>query len=225
MSFSDADLIKKVFLSEYKKYSEAYKIFNKRIDSKKLFIELNKITNYNLYISKMKVNIKFSKIFSDYIIDKTYADDIIIESLKEVEIIQLTAELVNDLMSYNAKRKYLLYLPESLYKKPKKLSSMLKLIDDEYSQNKIYILINEDIYKNNIKMLGELKQEGYKLILETDLKHLQNYNHGRIGLYVSNIILIDSDKDVNISNLQVDTLNKDNFIILNKSCIVGGDYK
>ena len=119
----------------------------------------------NIYVLNLDHNITFSQIYSDYIIDKTYNEGVIAESKVMILLNLLSIRLVKDMINSEFNKKYVVYLPRSIYSKEKKIEKILSSIDDEYARENILFLIKiEDLdkYKTLIK---KLKKKGYQFAI------------------------------------------------------------
>ena len=65
-------------------------------------------------------NISFNKVYSDYIIDKTYTEGIVAEDKMVILLTLLSIQLIKNMVSGEFDKKYIVYIPESLYSKEKK---------------------------------------------------------------------------------------------------------
>ena len=111
-------------------------------------------------------NIAFSKVYSDYIVDKTYQEGVIAEDKIAVLITLLSANILNDMMTCNFNQKYLFYIPESLYAKANKLSALFDKFEDEYAKTCLMILVQYDELSKNSKVIRSLIKEGYKFAVD-----------------------------------------------------------
>ena len=85
-------------------------------------LNINKISSKkDMYGLELAHNISFSKVYSEYIIDKTYSEGIIAEDKVSVLLTLLSLQLVKDMANFDFNNKYLLYIPNTLYKKKENL--------------------------------------------------------------------------------------------------------
>lgn len=131
--------------------------------------------NYNqltakkyMYALELDHNIAFSRVYSDYIVDKTYSEGIIAEDKVMIILSLLSIELVNNMLSSEFRKKYILYIPETIYEKENKLVKVTKMMEDEFIKNNLYILVKYDALINNKKIIKELRKSGYKFALVFD---------------------------------------------------------
>ena len=166
----------------YKSYYKIYSDYLKKLEIDKFRLVTNKLdTNGlfepgNLVMTNISSSIQFSKIFSDYIIDKTYASEIVLEDLREVQLKFISFNVLEDMLRFNYKKKYIISFPVSLFKKEKKIQSLLNAIGDNYSQNKVFILIDLETLKEYDEIVLKLKRQGYKFIVQLTSDNIRIYD-------------------------------------------------
>lgn len=148
------------------KYDNTIKYFLEKLETTTFSIKYNELKyDKNINVVDLVHNISFNKVYSEYIIDKTYSEGIIAEDKIEILLMLLLLKILNDIFNSNFNKKYILYVPESLYSKDKKIKKILKLLDDNYLKNNIYILIKYRAMKKYFEKIKEIKQKGYKFSL------------------------------------------------------------
>lgn len=160
--------------------------FLKTFETNMFNLKNQKLDNYkDMFVLDLEHNITFSKVYSDYIIDKTYQEGIIAEDKVSILLSLLSLELINDMYLANYKNKYILYIPGTLYKKEKKLEKVLKLIDNKYAiENTIILLHNNELMANK-NAIKKLYKKGFKfgLILSSE-------KISKKELYLTNYIFV-----------------------------------
>jgi signal peptidase I len=172
----------------------------KKLETDTFEITFNKISNNkDLYSAVLNHNISFSSVYSDYIVDKTYNEGIVSEDKVVVLITLLSSRIAKDIMNYDYNKRYVVYMPNGLYEKEKKMAGLLKLIEDEYAKNHIYILLDANTLISNKKMTTNLKKQGYNFAVV--LNEESKINEKNIGaLYLADYIFVSKDIK-NISNI------------------------
>lgn len=186
--------ILKILKPENQNTNELKNMINKIIKTQKLYqyminfilekamtntfeLKLNKISgNKNMYAASVSHNIMFSKVYSDYIVDKTYTEGIIAEDKVIVLLNLLLINIVRDMLDLEENKKYFIYIPESVYLKPNKLDKIFKLLEDEYAKNNIIVVVEcKNLIEHN-KQILELRKKGYKfaVLLNNDVKSRDN---------------------------------------------------
>ena len=155
----------------------------KKLETNMFDLEFNKLkTKKNIFGISLQHNITFGKVYSDYIIEKTYNEGVIAENKILILLNLLSIRLVNDMIESNFDKKYIVYLPKTLYTKEKKLEKILRVIDDSHAKESVVILLelaHLNTYKNIIK---KLIKEGYKFAIsintntKMDQKNYSNFN-------------------------------------------------
>lgn len=216
---------KKRFIQDQTRFAAASKLFDKKTNNNKLNLEVNRIDKTDLYLTQLKVNIKFSKIFSDYIIDKTYSDHIISEDFNQVQAIMISNLISNDMLSFSPKKKYVMSFTPSLYKKSKKLSTLLKIIGDEYSQNKSFILVDKIIYGTHLKDIYNLKASGYNFIFEIPRDDIKRLDTKKLKLLASYIVILDPLYTEGQKPMDIPGFSEEQIIYTNETLVKGVDKK
>ena len=111
--------------------------------------------------AKLNHNINFNKVYSDYIVDKTYSEGIIAEDKILILLTLLMAKIVKDVINGEELYKYLVYLPESIYKKNNKLEKILSLLDDEIAKDNIIFFNDYEEIIGNKRVIKTIRKEGY----------------------------------------------------------------
>lgn len=180
-----------------KSYTEIINYFIKKLETNTFYLTFNQLdSNKNLQIVDLEHNIKFNKIYSDYIIDKTYSEGIVAEDKISVLLTLLSVQIINDMMASYFQKKYIIYIPKSLYKKEKKLARLLRMIDDEYAKAHTMILITHNELASYRNVIRDLKKEGYRFAVAFDEKPVT----GRDNLYIINTIFVNKE-DSNFENI------------------------
>lgn len=153
--------------------------------------------NYNqltakkyMYALELDHNIAFSRVYSDYIVDKTYSEGIIAEDKVMIILSLLSIELVNNMLSSEFRKKYILYIPETIYEKENKLVKITKMMEDEFIKNNLYILVKYDALIKNKKVIKELRKSGYRFALVFD-KTTEIKAKDRNSICIADYIFID----------------------------------
>ena len=161
--------VKKIIMN----YNRLYNQFLKKLDNRTFHLILTRYGLTDTYISNVRANIKFNSIFSKEGIEKAFHAELVVEDLKNIQLKLLSIKVFEDWLNFSLKQNYMIYLPESLYKKSRKLYNILSSIDDSYSQNKILFIINYNILLNYEKIIKYLKKKGYHFVLDCNIKEIK----------------------------------------------------
>lgn len=169
--FEQATAIKKIIVN----YNKIYTQFLKKLDNKNFNLILTRYGLTNTYISNIRVNMKFNPIFSREGIEKAFHSELVVEDLKNIQLRLLSIKIFEDWLNFSLKEKYLIYFPDTLYKKSRKLYNILNSIDDSYSQSKIMFIVTFDILLNYRKTIVHLKKRGYCFVMDCSIEELNKY--------------------------------------------------
>lgn len=148
-------------------YGKLRKMFSSKVSATKMFKLVTSETPIpNTLNTQIQSNIKFSKIFSEYVIDKSYKESIVMENMEEVLLKLVGSLLVNELFDFDYTRRYIISFSNSLYSKQRKVKNFTDNFSDPYSQKKILILIDNNTLKNHLKVITELKSKGFNFVIQ-----------------------------------------------------------
>jgi len=186
--------ILKILKPENQSTNELKNMINKIIKTQKLYqyminfilekantnafkLELNKIAgNKNMYAVSVGHNIAFNKVYSEYIVDKTFTEGIIAEHKVMVLLNLLHINIVRDMLDLEENKKYFICIPNSIYTKPNKLEKIFKMFEDEYAKNNIIVVVE---YANLIEyseQITNLRKKGYQFAIILDNETKTNNN-------------------------------------------------
>lgn len=172
-------------------YVGIYGYLFKKVETNLFEIEYDKIKNRKgMYLVSLQHNISFSKVYSDYIIEKTYNEGIVAENKMIILMNLLSLQIVKDMMDSDFNNKYLVYLPTSLYYKEKKLEKILRNIDDERAKECVEIIIDINQLVTFNKGIERLKKRGYNFSLLID-EEINIDSKKYLGLNIAEHIFID----------------------------------
>jgi len=151
-----------------KKYSAMIRYSFDKLDTNMFELDLDTAISKSkkIYAVELNHNINFSKVYSDYIVDKTYNEGIVAEDKVFVLLTLLLRQITKDILGCNFNKKYLLYLPSSLYEKEKKLINVFKTFEDEYAKHSIVVLLKYDEISKYSKTIKALIKEGYHFAVD-----------------------------------------------------------
>ena len=190
LTFDNPKTIVKELKRTIKQFETNLNMFYKKLETGKFELIVKNIYKDNLYKTNISSNIKFNKIFSDYSIDKTYNNEVIIEDLRELQLKMLSLRILKDMFEFSYKKKYFIYLNDTIYGKEKKIKSFLGNIDDIYSQGKINILLDIKAVIMNYNVISNLSKQGYHFSIELDLEDLMELKNIRKYLCIGEYLFI-----------------------------------
>lgn len=132
----------------------------------------------NSYAVSLEHNILFSKVYSDYILDKTYSEGLIAEDKVLILLNLLLTNVVRDMFDIEENKKYFIHVPNSIYEKPNKMDKIFKMFEDEYAKNNIIVVVEDDSLVQYGKQISSLRKKGYcfALVLNSEINgDIQQY--------------------------------------------------
>ncbi len=147
-----------------RRYNEIYNYFFKKLESNTFYLKIERIIR-NLYAVDLNHSVNFSKIYSDYIIDKTYEEGVIAEDKLMVKITLLLKKVIEDMLKRSFRNKYFIVFPDSLYAKHTKIMRVTSMFEDEYAKSHISILIDFDTLTANKRIVSRLRRKGYRFAI------------------------------------------------------------
>lgn len=168
-----------------------------KLESDTFKLEMTQLKSHKeIYAVKMNHNVKFSNVYSDYIIDKTYSVGIIAEDKMTILLNLMLLELVKNMLSFEFEKKYVLYIPSSLYKKQNKFESLLRMIEDDYAKTNIFILVALSDIKSNKKFIKNIRKLGYNFAIA--IKNASDFDKDNNEyLYIADYLFINKkDEDI-----------------------------
>lgn len=176
-----------------KKYDDAIFYILDSLNSDEFGLKFSRINDLkNTFGVKLLQNIDFDKMYSSYIINKTYKEGIIAEDKISVTIALLLKQLVLDMLNADYDKKYVIYFPSSLYDKEKKCERFIKSLNDDYAKSHVSVLVSIKDFLDNRDYIKEFTKEGYNfsIVYDSEVKILyEDYGN----LYIANNIFIDKD--------------------------------
>ena len=137
-----------------------------KLDTNMFKLKYNRLSVKDMYAVELIHNVSFSKVYSDYIVDKTYSSGVVAEDKISVLLTILSVQIINDMLNADFSKKYVVYIPESIYEKDNKLGSTFELFKDEYAKNNIIVLINYDGLSGSKNVIKKLIKLGYHFAVD-----------------------------------------------------------
>ena len=154
-------------IQEYKKQKE--ELIND-FSSEEFYIKLSKYPNKsNVFRINLKYNnIKFPLEYSEFAINKAFQMGLVNEDKLIVEYYLTVLQILKDIVKQNFKRKYIVEFAATLLKKPKKIKSILNIINNAAVQDKISLKIKYEDFLKNKQEVYDLMREGYRITVILD---------------------------------------------------------
>ncbi len=190
----EATKVAEEIIKTQKIYINARKYLLEKLDTNTFKIKYTKIKEEKMYGVDLDHNINFSKIYSNYIVDKTYQEGIVAEDKVFVLANMLLIEIAKDMLESDFSKKYLLYIPESLYEKEVKLNQLFDLLNDEYAKYAIRVLVKYDEIDGNKTIIKNLIKEGFQFILSIDNHDILKEKDMKF-IYIMDKIILNEKKE------------------------------
>lgn len=184
---------KNLFMTLVKDNEKRKRKYLNSFDTKDFYLCMDKVTSKNIYNVRLNYNIEISDIFSTKAVNKVYNESLVAENKLYIEYYLVNKYLLEDIISCNFKREYLVEFNVNLFNKKDKLKRLLNIMDNDIAKENIIIKIsykdflkNKDIVYNYIKL-------GYKFGIIIDDTYI-NQPMNVSGLDIFKYVLITSKK-------------------------------
>ena len=152
-----------------KLYQSVIKHILEKTNTNKFKLVTNEISGKkNLYAVSLEHSILFSKVYSEYIVDKTYTEGIIAEDKVMVLLNLLLVKIVKDMFDFEDNVTYFIHVPNSIYLKPNKMDKIFKMFEDEYAKNNIIVVVKYEDLVKCFKQITSLRKKGYRFAVVFD---------------------------------------------------------
>lgn len=146
------------------------------IDEKKKFNKIFVIKDFELTEKRYRRNLYFVdinqncniKLYSDYAIDKAYSSVVVSENKYLLMYHMVAFKALNDVISLDYKRKYVVPFPTTLFNKPKKINRYLKVLESPLLKPRVNLHITYQTYLENQKQIENFISDGYSICVTLD---------------------------------------------------------
>ena len=129
----------------------------------------------NTYKVDLKYNFKIPYIYSEKAIDEVFNEGTINEDKLIIEYTLLTMVCIEDINKGNFQKKYIVNFAKSLYEKEKKIKQVLRILDDQAIQDKIFLKINYQDFLKNKYVIYEFMKDGFRFAIFLDDENISDY--------------------------------------------------
>lgn len=176
-------------------YASMMKFLFNKLDTGMFKLAYNQVGKEKIYILDLEHNIQFSKMYSDYIVDKTYTEGLVAEDKLEVLATLLSSQLVKDMLDKEFSKKYIVTIPDSLFTKEKKLEKIIGMFDDGHAKNSVLFLLNVDMVNDNKKLIRKLIKDNYHFAIDmSSLKNIRKKDE--TSLYLVDVLVASNSNNV-----------------------------
>lgn len=157
------------FYNLYKSYNEKKENFLKKFETDEFSL---KITDYeganNANRINLKYNFQFPMIYSNQAIENVFNSGLTEEDKLFVEYNLISVEIIQDILKGNFKKQYIVEFSSSLFKKKRKLATLLKIVENSAVQDKINLKITYKEFLKSKDGVYELMRNGFKFAVILD---------------------------------------------------------
>lgn len=176
-------------------YASMMKFLFNKLDTGMFTLAYNQVGKEKIYVLDLEHNIQFSKMYSDYIVDKTYTEGLVAEDKLEVLATLLSSQLVKDMLAKEFNKKYIISIPDSLFTKEKKLEKIISMFDDGHAKNSVLFLLNVDMVNDNKKLIRKLIKDNYHFAI--DMSNMKNIRKkDETSLYLVDVLVASNSNNV-----------------------------
>ena len=170
-------------LKVQKSYSSMMKFLFSKLDSGMFTLDFKQVNKEKIFVTGLTHNLQFSKMYSDYIVDKTYTEGLVAEDKLEVLATLMSSQLVKDMLAKDFSKKYVVCIPSSLFTKEKKLEKILGMFDDGHAKNTVLFLLTVDDVNDNKKIIRKLLKDNYRFAIDmSSLKNIRKKDEASLYL-------------------------------------------
>ena len=165
----DNEDFKENFRNTYEEYADKKEKFLKKFETEEFYL---KVTDYeganNANRVNLKYNIKFPMLYSTQASENVFNSGLVAEDKLFVEYNLMSVEIIQDILKGNFKRQYIIEFNTNLFKKKRKLASLLNVINNSAVQDKVNLKITYKEFLQNKDNIYELMRDGFKFAVILD---------------------------------------------------------
>ena len=165
----DNEDFKENYRNTYEEYADKKEKFLKKFETEEFYL---KVTDYeganNANRVNLKYNIKFPMLYSTQAIENVFNSGLVAEDKLFVEYNLMSVEIIQDILKGNFKRQYIIEFNTNLFKKKRKLASLLNVINNSAVQDKVNLKITYKEFLQNKDNIYELMRDGFKFAVILD---------------------------------------------------------
>ena len=155
---------------------------------------------------KIRYNIDFPMIYSISAIEKVYQETVINEDKLLLAYYLISIQVLNDVISGQFKREYIVDFPETIIEKTQKRERLTNILNNDLIKERVSIKITYEVFNNNTEYFYSLLREGYKFAVVIDTSFVSNYaNLEKLNIfnYIITSKMLPTTRDIkNISRLK-----------------------
>ena len=121
--------------------------------------------NNKIYYTTLEYNINFPSIYSNFAIKRVYNSEVINEQKMFILYNLITLKVLNGLINYDFKNKYIVTYPITLLSKEDKNKRFLNLIDNDILKDRFLIEFDYNLYLEYKDYIIDLIQNGFHFVI------------------------------------------------------------
>lgn len=150
-----------------KNFLEKRNEYLKLVDTNTFNLKFNNI-NRNICLTKITHNIRISKLYSTYAVDKVFNEGITNEDKLFVEYALISFKILKDILCFNKIKHYILEFSTDLFEKKQKLSRLLNIIDNQLVKENTSFLFTYEQFIKYKDMIESLIKNNYQVSILLD---------------------------------------------------------
>lgn len=155
------------FSKEYRAFLKDKNNLLKKYETNDFVINYSKIDN-KVYDTSFEYLINMPELYSKKAIDSVYNSDPICDEKMFVYYNMLALNILNDVISYDYSKSYLVDFNLDLFNKKEKLNKLLKIFDNDISKEKVLFKVKSSDLLKNKKNVFDLISNGFNFVLIKD---------------------------------------------------------
>lgn len=182
------DATKKEFKEMMKDFVEKKKMYFELFESNQFILEEKRI-KLNTYEAYLEQNVRVSKLYSDYAINKAFNSGVVNEDKYFVLYTMLAVNILKGAIDLDYSRQYIVEFPESLFLKDKKCLRLIDCLDDELVKSHVSLKITYSTYLKFKSLINSIISKGYKIAVVLD----DSFDNNLEGLILFSYVLLYQD--------------------------------
>lgn len=181
--------LKDMLVSCQNKKEEYIKIFN----CDDFYLDVKKVFRDDIYNVVINHNVKIPKLFSNYAINRVWNSKVISENKIQVLYYLVNQLILKDIISGSFNKKYLVSFAVSLFEKPDKLKSVLKIFDNDIAKSLVILKVKYAMFMKYKDTFLAYINAGYQIAVIIDDSYLAEEANKSI-IDICKYIIVDKDK-------------------------------
>lgn len=189
-------------------YKEQKEKMLESLETEDFYLKLTNYTKrYNVYRVNLKHSVEIPLEYSEFAINKAFNSGIILEDKLIVEYYLVEAQILKDILKQKFSKQYIVEFSETLFKKSKKLNTLLNIINNPITQEKMILKLQYEDYLVHKEKIHDLLRDGYKIaVILDDSFAINSRNVQILDIFKYAIINKQSESYEKIKELKIQNL-------------------